>query len=124
MNDRAARRVLLVEDHALLRHSLTSMLDALGYVVHAVGSGDEALARFEAGLEVDAVLSDIRMPGRTNGVALARWLREHRPRIAVLLQTGYAEFDTNGFAVLRKPFDGTELEQALERILSGDRGNA
>lgn len=117
MNACAARRVLLVEDHALLRHSLTRMLQVIGYAVEAVGSGDEALLRLEAGLEVDVVLSDIRMPGKTNGVALARWLREHRPQVPVLLQTGYAEFDTNGFAVLRKPFDGTELERALERLL-------
>jgi DNA-binding response OmpR family regulator len=57
------------------------------------------------------------MPGKTNGVDLARWIHVHCPGTAVLLQTGYAEFDTGDFPVLRKPFDGAELEHAIKALL-------
>jgi DNA-binding NtrC family response regulator len=52
-------------------------------------SGDEAVAVLSAGESVDIVFSDVRMPGERDGIALARWMRDHCPRIRVLLTSGY-----------------------------------
>ena len=63
------------------------------------------------------VLSDIRMPGGTDGIALARQLRERHPGLPVLLMTGYtAELEEAGAAgleVLAKP---VPLQQMLDAI--------
>lgn len=69
------------------------------------------------GLVVDLVLSDVRMPGETDGVQLARWLQLHYPQIAVLLQSGYSEIDTGDIPVLRKPFAPQELQYAIDQCL-------
>ena len=109
--------VLLVEDHALLRVILSRAIAELGCRVIAAGNGDEALRLLTSGVVPDLVLSDLRMPGEISGMDLARWLLARHPNLPVLLQTGYADVDTAGFAVLRKPFTGEQLTTALVALL-------
>lgn len=109
-------RVLLVEDHAQLRRILTTTLVASGYQVTAAESGDAALILLKGGLQIDTLLSDIRMPGKIDGKQLAEWLRAARPSVAILLQTGYSDVQTGSFAVLRKPFTPEELITRLESL--------
>jgi CheY-like chemotaxis protein len=70
------------------------------------------------GLQIDIVLSDIRMPGRIDGIQLAEWLRAARPSIPILLQTGYTDVQTGEFPVLRKPFMPDELLTMLDSVVS------
>ncbi|HYF18795.1 MAG TPA: ATP-binding protein [Ramlibacter sp.] len=109
---RAAARILdlhvvLVEDNADLAQVTRTLLVGCGATVTDFRSGDAAQEAFEAGLECDCVLSDIKMPGRTNGIALAEWLQRRRPGLPVVLMTGYSqELDQAAgldLAVLRKP---------------------
>lgn len=106
--------LLLVEDHVLLRTTLAMGLESLGYRVHVAGSADEALARLSGGLEIDALLTDVQMPGELNGIDLARWMRLNRPHTPILLMSGYLQGDTAGFPILRKPFSPDQLRDALE----------
>ena len=109
--------VLLVDDHALLRRVLAKSLAALGYKVLIAESGDDAVRQLEAGLRPDLVLSDIRMPGKTSGLDLARWVTQHLPGCRILLQTGYTEDMSHDFGILQKPYTGEELAAALTRAL-------
>jgi DNA-binding LytR/AlgR family response regulator len=73
-----------------------------------------ALALLDAGATVDAVFSDVVMPGSMNGVELATTLRQLYPGIAVTLAIGYSEFLTQhrGSAaaeVLSKPYHLNDL---------------
>jgi CheY-like chemotaxis protein len=115
--DRAMPRIMLVEDHAQLRAVLERVLGSLGYRVRSVSTGDEALQALQSGETVDLVFSDVRMPGRTDGLALANWVRQNRPQIRVLLQSGYAEVQTSDFVILHKPYTDTELIDALHEAL-------
>ncbi|MBS0374864.1 MAG: response regulator [Proteobacteria bacterium] len=110
------RHVLLVEDHASLRQVLVATLEMLGYRVTAYASGTEALAALEAGAAPDLLLTDVRMAGVPDGLALATWVRDHRPGTPVLLQTGYTRLPTGGFPVLQKPFTPEELRRALAAL--------
>lgn len=105
--------ILLVEDHPQLRRILDRALTSLGYVVVAVENGDAALKMLETNPDPHLVFTDVRMPGQTSGLALADWVRTHRPGVPVLLQTGYADLDTGSHAVLRKPFTDEELFAAI-----------
>jgi DNA-binding LytR/AlgR family response regulator len=72
---------------------------------------------------VDAVFSDVVMPGPMNGVQLASALRLSHPHLAIVLATGYSEVlaEWNGRAVaevLGKPYRLDELAAALERALA------
>jgi CheY-like chemotaxis protein len=68
----------------------------------------------------DVVLSDIHMPGKLNGIDLAEILQDRKPRIPVILVTGYAEeLDRARHVdarVLSKPFDIALLETLLQTI--------
>jgi CheY-like chemotaxis protein len=72
----------------------------------------------EEGLQIDILLSDIRMPGRIDGIQLAKWLRAARPSIPILLQTGYTDVQTGDFPVLHKPFMPDELLTMLDSVVS------
>jgi CheY-like chemotaxis protein len=60
-DDDGQRTVLVVDDHAQLRHSLERLLERAGYRVLAAGNGAEGLARLRSG-GVDVVVLDIDMP--------------------------------------------------------------
>lgn len=119
---RAGHKVLLVEDNTELAAVTAQVLQAAGYRVTPAATGDAALAVLEAGEAFDIVLSDIRMPGDTDGIALARWVRARLPRLPVVLMTGYsaelAQAQALGLQVLPKPSAPADLLAALSRELS------
>jgi len=115
-----ALHVLLVDDHSRLRKILQLALESDGFRVTAVESADEAVTLLANGTMVDILFSDIRMPGSIDGLQLARWARDHRPEIAILLQTGFSDLDTGDFQLLRKPYPPEELSTRLRTIVADD----
>ncbi|GGF35524.1 hypothetical protein GCM10011611_47330 [Aliidongia dinghuensis] len=125
-NELAGIRLLLVDDDPAVREVTGLMLGELGCDVVEAGSGSEALARLDDGLEVDIVAADVAMPGM-NGHELVRRIRKRLPGIAVLLITGFADpaliDESDGALVtLRKPFRRVDLALAVERALGRDQG--
>lgn len=80
--------VLLVEDEVLLRVTTADELRDRGYVVIEAANADEAIRTLQSKVPVHVVLSDIRMPGEKDGVALAHWNHERHPNLAVILVSG------------------------------------
>src|SRR3982751_5042843 len=81
--------ILVVEDDARIRLQIAHHLTARGYMVLEADSADRALEILERDKgAIDCVFSDVQMPGRYDGVALARWILCHRPHLAVLLTSG------------------------------------
>lgn len=79
-------RVLLIDDHALVRHGIEQLLVSRGVeVVASVGSGPEGIAQAEA-LAPDIILLDVKMPGMTGHEVLAE-LRRRGNRTPVLMLT-------------------------------------
>jgi CheY-like chemotaxis protein len=83
--------VLVVEDEVLVRMMLADVLDEAGFRVIEAAHADEALSVLTALPEVQAVVTDVEMPGGSmNGFALAREVRTQRPDIGVLIASGRA----------------------------------
>jgi DNA-binding LytR/AlgR family response regulator len=83
-----------------------------------VPDADAALREIERA-SIDLVFSDIIMPGKMDGLTLARRLREMRPELPVLLATGYSDaaLHVHGdFPVLRKPYEIHQLSQAISKL--------
>ncbi len=116
--------VLLVEDHLLLQRILERTLKDGGYRVTAVGSADQAISILESGAVADILLSDIRMPGRLDGLQLAHWVREHYGSVVIVLQTAFTDLEVDDYRVLRKPFTPAELMQCLQDALREARPSA
>jgi two-component system NtrC family sensor kinase len=94
----------------------------MGLQVTHVADARAALAALQPGARFDLVFSDIVMPGDLNGVDLARIIRREHPSLPVLLATGYSSVAQaamdEGFTILRKPYDATELSTSIDRILA------
>jgi DNA-binding NarL/FixJ family response regulator len=84
-------RVMLVDDHALLRAGMAGLLDLADdvTVVGSVGSGAQALQE-TAGLRPDVVLMDLSMPGMSGVEATLRLLAAH-PDTAVVVLTSFVD---------------------------------
>ena len=110
--------VLLVEDNPDVASVSSSLLEQLGYTVRRVADAEAALRDIERN-NVDLVFSDIVMPGKIDGLSLARRLRQIRPDLPILLATGYSDAaaDVRGdFPILRKPYEIHQLSQAIAKL--------
>jgi PAS domain S-box-containing protein len=82
--------LLVVEDDEALRKLITALLEESGYKVLQAASGDAALHLAKSRDEhIDLVLTDMLMPGMS-GIELSTEMRKLRPRMKVLLMSGYA----------------------------------
>ncbi|MHB9112393.1 MAG: hybrid sensor histidine kinase/response regulator [Thermoleophilia bacterium] len=118
-------RILLVEDDDAVRHITEKMLRESGYVVVGARDAAEAFARFasERG-DFQLVLSDIVLPGE-NGLTLVENLKSHKPELAVLLSSGYADtavdwsvVQSRGYRFLQKPYVMPELLKTVRELLA------
>ena len=110
--------ILLVEDNPDVATASTGLLEQLGYAVRWVSNAEEALAEID-GEGIDLVFSDIVMPGKMDGLTLAKTIRGKYPRLPILLATGDSDTLRKiswGFQILKKPYEIHELSQALAKV--------
>ena len=78
--------ILVVEDEVLVRMPIAQYLRDCGYKVIEASNADEAIqVLLHQETPVDVVFSDVDMPGAVDGLELAKWIREHRSGLDVLL---------------------------------------
>lgn len=120
-------RVLLVDDHPVVRKGLSSYLSNYGQVtiIGEASDGQEALRKARE-LAPDLVLMDIDMP-RMNGLTAADTLRKENPKIKVLVLSMHSDTDNvlrilqsgaRGFVLKQAPTD--DLIRAIESVTSGE----
>ena len=119
-------RILLVDDHALFRDGVASLLAAWGHeIVGQASNGAEALARADE-LAPELVLLDVRMP-TLGGVETARRLKAAHPETSIVMLTVSEEEDDLIRAIeagaqgyLLKDLDGAQLRLMLEGVERGE----
>jgi CheY-like chemotaxis protein len=121
--------VLVVEDEYLVREFAASMLRDQGYNVLEAATGAAAREIVRDQRTIDALFTDLVMPGGVSGLDLIEALRAERPNLRVILTSGYAtalvERDLPpGVRFLRKPYRHMELVETLAELLSADPGCA
>jgi two-component system response regulator AtoC len=117
-------RVLVVEDEAYVRDSLSEILRERGYEVFEAAAMAEALSLL-ASVSVDVVLTDFRLPGG-DGLQLLRRIQESWPELPVVVLTGQGTIasaveclKSGASDYLLKPADPEALEVALRRAMAG-----
>ncbi len=116
--------VLVVDDDEIVRATVASMLEELGYSVLAAANGTEALAIIETDATIDLLFTDVVMAGPVSGRKLAERAVEIRPALKVLFTSGYTEnaivhngrLDP-GVELLSKPYSRERLAAKLRRVL-------
>jgi CheY-like chemotaxis protein len=112
--------ILVVDDDPLIAMSTVEMLEDLGHRAIEANSGAQALAILKDGQAIDLMLTDQAMPGMT-GLELAEIARKERPKMPILLATGYADLPASQIKLprLSKPYLQSELQEEINRLLSG-----
>ncbi len=120
-------RVLLADDHTLLRQGLRRILaeDPALIVVGEAADGNEAVARACA-LAPDVILMDVRMPG-LNGIEATRRIREACPGTRVIMLT-VSDKDADLFGALKagargyllKNAEAQQVLEAIHRVAAGE----
>lgn len=118
--------ILVAEDVAFLREVIAIVLGAHGYRVVQAPDGNEALASLRQG-GIDALVTDILMPGGPDGWAVAEQARMIDPDIAVVYSTS-GPADPNrqvgGSLYLRKPYPPHAVLAAVRRLKPWRAGGA
>jgi DNA-binding NarL/FixJ family response regulator len=114
-------RVLLADDHPVVRAGIRNELQAAGIqVVGEAASGEQALRLVEE-LQPDVLVLDVEMPG-LNGVEVARRLRERHPALPILVLSAY-DHAAYVFGLLEAGATGYVLkDEALETIVMAVEG--
>lgn len=110
--------VLLVEDNPEVATVSTGLLEQLGYKVRWAADASAALEELENDV-IDIVFSDVVMPGKMDGIGLAKTIREKNSNLPILLVTGYSSSTKeigSQFPILRKPYQLHELSRELQKL--------
>ena len=121
--------VLVVEDEWLIRDTLVEVLTQASFRVLEAEQGEAALATLqEHGPAIDLLFTDIRMPGRLNGLELARRARALLPGLAILVASGnWVQTPDDlpaGSLFLAKPYSFRELPGQLRTFLKTSQTRA
>ncbi len=116
--------ILVVDDEVLLRELASEHFGDAGYEVIEAENGAAALAALRARPDIRAVFTDVQMPGRPDGIALAREVRNASPDCAIVVVSGRsfpekAEL-AEGVRFVTKPYWGNDIVN----LVSGMIGHA
>ena len=118
--------VLLVDDHALLREGLRTLVDAAPDL-RVVGSAGDGLAALElvASAAPHVVVMDLSMP-TMDGVTATRWITAEHPGVQVLVLTSFSDgervldaLDAGAAGYILKDAEPTELIAAIRSVADG-----
>ena len=115
-------KVLIVEDNALTRHTIKSLLDKLGHEV--VGEAEDSVeaVRCFTELKPDVVFLDLILPGKS-GVEILGELRRINPKAKIVIITAVEQeeidrqlSDKGADAIMRKPFSFEDFKDLLKSL--------
>lgn len=113
-----------------MRMPIAQYLRDCGYkVIEAVNAAEAMEVLSHQGTAVHVVFSDIEMPGAVDGFGLAKWIREHRPGLDVLLAgtlpravEGAKELCDEG--PIPKPYEAQTVHNHIRRLLAARRAGS
>jgi CheY-like chemotaxis protein len=109
--------ILVVEDNALVRLVTVEFLEDSGFKVMEADCADDAIDLLKTDGPIDAVFSDVQMPGTMDGVGLAHWISREKPEIKVLLTSGNAPRHPD-VPILPKPYDLAVVARRLKGMVA------
>jgi CheY-like chemotaxis protein len=115
--------ILVVEDEALIGEMVAEALQEQGFQVFVASNAADALRYVESGAAIDALFTDIHLPGGMNGSELASRVRSLRPEMPIVYASGrWHPTDHDGLvtrsAFLPKPYDPRDAGTLLMRLVA------
>jgi CheY-like chemotaxis protein len=109
--------IIVVEDEVLLRLWISDELRDSGFTVLEAANAAEALQILNSSVAVQVVLTDVRMPGRMDGVALAGWLRRERPEVKVIIASSHVD-SSAAHVSITKPYSADQVINIITELSS------
>jgi len=120
--------ILVVEDEALIRMVSADVLADAGFRVLEAQNADEAIAIMKGADRIKMMFTDIRMPGRMDGLELATFVHAHWPDVRLLVTSGHrvlADHEIpDGGRFVSKPYDLRSLVAEVRAIIAGPPSSA
>lgn len=114
--------ILVVDDEALLRLLAADHFAEAGFEVLEAANGAEAMDVLAARPDIEAVLTDVQMPGDPDGFALSHHVREVCPPCAIVVVSGRASPGPGELAerarYVRKPYRGQDVVRLVGELLA------
>lgn len=124
-------RVLFVDDESVIRFVTAEALRDQGFEVTEAANSDEALVLFKELDPFDILFTDVKMPGKIDGVELASMIRHLDPEIPILIASGYAlnledRLDTVSSPVIfiQKPYNLAKLAATVKALIEKKHNSA
>lgn len=113
--------VLVVEDEALIRMAVVVDLEEAGFNVLEAQNTDEAMSLLRSHPEIQALFTDIEMPGSMNGLTLAGAVHDRWPPIKIIVTSGHVlvrKRDLPEDALfVPKPYNNSEVVSTLREMV-------
>lgn len=116
------KSILIIEDDALVRKTLSSQMSKRGFDVSTTETGEEGVKAFNENCP-DLVLLDVRLPD-IDGLEVLRKIKERNRKSIILVMTAYDDMKTTveaiklgAFEYLVKPLNATELDLTIDKAL-------
>ncbi len=114
--------ILLVDDEEAIRFVLRDHLTELRYNVILASNGDEAIVAFDSAVVIDLVITDIIMPGTTNGISLIKYVRQVSPKTRTIAMSGFAGSYSKNIETadrfMSKPFTFLALNREIDLLIN------
>jgi len=124
-----AKKVLIMDDDAMICKVVTKMLERSGYIIETAPDGEQAIEMYKQAMETenpfDAIVMDLTIPGGMGGQEAIKYLLEIDPDVRAVVSSGYAidpvmanyvEYGFKGIA--GKPYSKSAITEVLDRVLS------
>ena len=115
-------QVLVVEDESIVRLHMVSDLELAGFSVTEARNADEAILILEQRPDIDAVFSDVRMPGGMDGIDLANLITQRWPDKQILMTSGAGGLMSDKLPLrtkfVAKPYEPRQVVAAIMSMVN------
>ena len=111
--------VLVVENEAIIRMETVQMVEDAGYAVLYASNTKDALTILEDRRDIRVVFTEVRVPGRLNGMDLGRTIAERWPLVRLIMTSGIPKADNfpPDWRFIPKPYDSAQIAAALRALV-------
>jgi DNA-binding NtrC family response regulator len=114
--------ILTVENEAIFQLELSDWLSEIGLLVLVADGADEAIERMVDHPEIAILMTDIKMPGSMDGIALSHYVRDRWPKVGIIVGSGMTDTQScqlpEGAVFLPKPLELGQVWRAVTTLVN------
>ena len=114
--------ILIVEDEGPIRALMVELFEHFGFEALEASNGLSAMTIIHDRPDIQAMLTDVNMPGKPDGLALARYVHARHSKCAIVVMSGYVQPKPGDLPSLacfiKKPFRGSRVVALINGLIA------